>query len=543
MTPPTTASRRSVRILAAIASAGLVTATFLVSGALVATHDTLVIMGFDPDRSQLLVALLAAAQAAAVAVLVADRRTVATPVGAAAAIAVFVGTFLDETGAALASSGDQGRFDAVGWSLTVVALLSAAVVVSWSAAVVAGEVRAAVGRSVGVVRSMIEGRSFRGQPVWRPIATVAIAVVLAVSLPTFADLVNYSPDADMRQAGPPIVGLFGGAPADTSGDVPSGSPGDVAGGSPSGDPTSVGDSPDAAGLLPPESSGPGAMSTARPWLSSIPTGSGHVVSNIHLPAPWTGGSANFATLSVYLPPGYDASAQRYPVIYEVPWSFDYWDRSVHFPAMLDRLIDEGRIPPVIVAFVAHNGAPIPDTECVDSKDGRQQLETYMSSTVVSYLDQAYRTIPTSSARALFGFSGGGYCAPMLMLRHPDVFSSAISMSGYYQAGVRSSQTLNAWRPFGGDPQMIAAYSPIGLLKSLPSVTRRQMLFVVSGDSTEPFYGPQYTMFTEALRQQSDLYRFIPTRLGHAWRAVRAALPAALEAVASRWVAAGVLTPP
>ena len=530
----------------AIASAGLVTATFLVSGALVATHDTLVIMGFDPDRAQLLVALLAAAQAAVVAVLVADRRTVATLVGAAATIAVFGGTFLDETGAALASSGDQGRFDAAGWALTVVALLSAAVVVSWSAAVVAGEVRAAIGRSIGVVRSMIEGRSFRGQPVWRPIASIAIAIVLAVALPTFADLVNYSPDADMRQAGPPIPGLFGGASADTSGEVSAapaiGSPGDAAGGSPSGGPTSPASSPDASGLLPLESSGPGAMSTARPWLSSIPTGLGRVVSDIHLPPPWTGGSASFATLTVYLPPGYDASAQRYPVIYEVPWSFDYWDRSVHFPAMLDRLIGEGRIPPVIVAFVAHNGAPIPDTECVDSKDGRQQLETYMSSTVVSYLDQTYRTISTSSARALFGFSGGGFCAPMLMLRHPDVFSAAISMSGYYEAGVRSGQTLNAWRPFGGDAQMVAAYSPIQIIKALPSATRRQMLFVVSGDSSEPFYGPQYTKFTEVLRQQSDLYRFIPTRLGHAWRAVRAAMPAALEAVASHWVALGVLAP-
>ena len=531
----------------AISSAGLATATFLVSGALVATHDALVIMGFDPDRAQLLVALLAAAQATAVAVLVADRRTVATLVGAAAAIAVFGGTFLDETGAALASSGDQGRFDAVGWSLTVVALLSAAVVVSWSAAVVAGEVRAAVGRSIGVVRSMVAGRSFHGQPVWRPIASIAIAIVLAVSLPIFADLVNYSPDADMRQAGPPIPGLFGGASADTSGEVSAapaiGSPGDAAGGSPSGGPTSPASSPDASGLLPLESSGPGAMSTARPWLSSIPTGLGRVVSDIHLPPPWTGGSASFATLTVYLPPGYDASAQRYPVIYEVPWSFDYWDRSVHFPAMLDRLIAEGRIPPVIVAFVAHNGAPIPDSECVDSKDGRQQLETYMSSTVVSYLDQTYRTIPTSSARALFGFSAGGFCAPMLMLRHPDVFSSAISMSGYYEAGVRSGQTLNAWRPFGGDAQMIAAHSPIEIIKSLPSATRRQMLFVVSGDSSEPFYGPQYTKFTEELRQQSDLYRFIPTRLGHAWRAVRAAMPAALDAVASHWVALGVLAPP
>ncbi|MHB8672384.1 MAG: alpha/beta hydrolase [Candidatus Limnocylindrales bacterium] len=549
-----------------VAVGAAVVALMAATGALLGTHDTLVIMGFDPDRAELITALLVGAIGAAVGTLVVDRRLAATLLGLAAAAALFSQTFLTETRAAMASGGDQGHFSPVGWSLTLIALVVGGLAASWAAAVVAGEVRAAVAASVSVAVAAVRARTVRGIAIWRPFLTLFLGIVVAVAVPVLGDMFNYAPDADMRVGGPAAIGLFGGGAGGAAGSpAPSAAPGGATGGgylpgspnpsvgpsanvSPSAGPGGPGATASAAptslpsGLLPPVSSGPGATSSARPWLASLPSGSGRLIAKIHLPPPWTNGADPYATLTVYLPPGYDASTRSYPVIYEVPWSFELWNRSIQFAGMLDSLIAEGRIPPVIVAFAATNGAPIPDTECVNSSDGRQQIETYLSSTVVRYMDSTFRTIPRAAARALFGFSSGAFCAPMLLLRHPDVFGQAISFSGYYQAAISSGPTLNAWRPYGGDAAAIADHSPLQLLSMLPQTTRRSLYFVASGDSAEPFYGSQFDGFGAALRANGYPYLLLPTNLGHAWGAVRTALPAALAAVAGRWVTLGVFGP-
>lgn len=520
-----------VRLVAAVGAGVLVAALMAASGSFVDTHDALVVMGFDPDRAQFITALLAGAIAAAAGTLLADRRLSSTLTGLAVAIAFFAGTFWDETNAALASSGSQGRFDPTGWTLTLVAAIVAGLAACWAAAVVSGEVRRIVLASAGVLGTGIRGRSLRGLPIHRPAITLLVAVLLIVSMPVVGDMLNFAPDARMRVGGQPDIGLIGGGPS-PSADGGAASPG------PSTGPATPSPTPDASGLLPPISSGP-ATSSARPWLAWRPTGSGTLVTSQLKPPPWTGGTDPYATLTVYLPPGYSQSTRRYPVLYEVPWTYDLWAGYVHIAGTLDGLIDGGQMPPVIVAFVAHNGAPMPDSECVDSFDGQQHLETYMSQTVVSFMDQTYRTIASPAARALFGFSQGGFCAPMLLLRHPDVFGSAASFSGYFQAGLRSVATVNAWRPFGNDQALITSHSPTALLPALPATTRQQLFFVVSSDPTELVYGPQFDGFAAGLKQNGYHYLLLPTRLGHGWPGVRAILPSALEAIAGRWVALGV----
>jgi enterochelin esterase-like enzyme len=244
-------------------------------------------------------------------------------------------------------------------------------------------------------------------------------------------------------------------------------------------------------------------------------------------------------VAVYLPPGYGTSTRRYPVVYEVPWSYDNWVRAIGIGGMLDQLISSGQIPPLIMVFAAHYGAPIPDTECVDSHDGRQWLETFFTKTVVGYVDSNFRTIATPAARAIFGYSEGAYCSSMLAFRHPDVFSSAISMSGYFQAAIRTPVTVNAPLPFGGDQQAIVDHSPLHLASTLSTAQRDAMFFVLSADPREWLYGPQYEAMAAVLRQEHYHFLLLPTQLGHACQATRVTLPPALHAVAARWVATGV----
>jgi len=67
---------------------------------------------------------------------------------------------------------------------------------------------------------------------------------------------------------------------------------------------------------------------------------------------------------------------------------------------------------------------------VDSPvDSTMQYETYVSKELTGYIDQHYNTIKSNNARAITGFSMGGFGAMFLALRHPDIFGACGSMSG------------------------------------------------------------------------------------------------------------------
>ena len=62
-------------------------------------------------------------------------------------------------------------------------------------------------------------------------------------------------------------------------------------------------------------------------------------------------------------------------------------------------------------------------------DQTYQYETYISSELVTFIDQKYSTLNTRSGRAITGLSMGGHGALYLAFRHQDVFGACGSMSG------------------------------------------------------------------------------------------------------------------
>ena len=146
-------------------------------------------------------------------------------------------------------------------------------------------------------------------------------------------------------------------------------------------------------------------------------------------------------LPVYLPPGYDESTRRYPVIHVLAGHGGSgplmlapvaWGES--FPERLDRLITTGAMGPVI--------AVLPD--CWTIFGGSQYVnssalgdyETYLSEELVPYVDAHYRTLPDVAHRAITGKSSGGYGAMVQSMRHPELWGAAASHSGdiYFEFG-------------------------------------------------------------------------------------------------------------
>ncbi len=545
-----TALRRAWRpaagLLLGIALVGLLGASGAVPGSNLALEE----MGFDPDRAQLITGLTVGGLAAALGALVTGRR--AAPIAAAyvGTAAVFGPAFLSETANAVATKGPDG-FRPLGWAATAVTLVAAALAVGWAMATLAVEVRGWLLRGWALAADLRGGSRVDRRRLVRVLAPILALAVVAASLPTFADMINYTPDVAMTGGGlsqaQPLVGgaaatggsaAIGGAASPAGGEAGAGTTGG-AGGAVSG---SAGGGAGATGPLGAAGTGvitPGAIATAEPWRASIPTGQGRIVS-FTLPSPWTGARRTTSTVWLYLPPGYDRGAQRYPVVYTVPWDLTHWAMGIHVQALLDQAITGGSLPPSIVAFIDLSGGPFPNSECANSWDGREHADTYVSSTVVSYIDAHYRTIADARARTILGYSQGGFCAANLLLRHPDVFRQAVIFSGYFEAGLSSGETVNAWMPWGHVPSVVAANSPMQTASTLAPAVRDRLFVVLSSQPDLGVFGSQASQFAAVLRRAGYPTDFLWNQLGHAWKEVRLEFVPALWAVAEREVLTGVL---
>jgi len=500
----------------------------IVSGTLDAANTTLVVMGFDTDRAQLISSLLIAGVAAAGATLATSRGRQATLLGLGGFAVLFGPTFLTETGNALASNGSDGSFDLSGWLLTVLTLLTVGVIASWAGTALALSLRPGLIEAGLAVRDTVASRHLDRRRLRQPFGAALVLVLLILTVPVFGDMVNYTPDSRMLHGGPPPVGLVPDGAVDSTA-PPVGTPEPTVTSTLSSTPQPTG-----AGVSSTPQSAP-SMVDAQPWLSWRPSGSGSVAI-LRLQAPWKGGSSTTAEIAVYTPPGYERSgSRRYPVLYEAPTTYSFWDSATNIKVVLDTLIDSGAIPAMLVVFIA-SGGPYPDTECANSVDHMEWMDTYIGETVVSYVDSHYATIAQASARAVVGMSQGGYCAAILTLHHPTVFGTAIPFSGYFQAGLGGATSK---LPFGGNAAALSAASPMVVATELPASERTSLFFIIVAEPGQPFYGSQAAEFEKLLAAQGYSYVAENASVPHGWVQVRRIFPAALEAWAAHMVSAGV----
>jgi enterochelin esterase-like enzyme len=177
---------------------------------------------------------------------------------------------------------------------------------------------------------------------------------------------------------------------------------------------------------------------------------------------------------VYVPPGYDARANRdhrYPVLYLLhgyPGGSVDWVRAGDMQQILDKLIEDRLVEPMIAVAPDASGGWVHDSEMVNQVNG-PQLETYLTKTVPQTIDGKYRTVADRSARGISGLSSGGYGALNLGLRNQDVFSVTIPMMPYGDPGT----VLDSL--FGGDQQLLDENTPS---KYIPTMTFTQKMSVL-----------------------------------------------------------------
>ncbi len=125
-----------------------------------------------------------------------------------------------------------------------------------------------------------------------------------------------------------------------------------------------------------------------------------------------------------LPPGYDATATRYPVVYLLHGYPQ--DEMAFLGGRFQGLSIEAEAPPFIVVMPrsknGYGGTPYVNSPVT----GR--WEDFFVDDLVPWVDAHYRTLPTPQSRGIAGYSLGGFSALRLALRHPDLFGAVYALS-------------------------------------------------------------------------------------------------------------------
>lgn len=139
-----------------------------------------------------------------------------------------------------------------------------------------------------------------------------------------------------------------------------------------------------------------------------------------------GGENPDRRISVYLPPGYDQSNRRYPVIYYLH-GFMGTDSIMPFMKNILNLgIAKKKIRPFLLVIADHftlfSGSFYSNSALTGNWSDFEAKE------LVGYMDKNFRTIADPDARGISGHSMGGYGALKIAMLYPDVFSSVYALS-------------------------------------------------------------------------------------------------------------------
>ncbi len=159
-------------------------------------------------------------------------------------------------------------------------------------------------------------------------------------------------------------------------------------------------------------------------------------------------------MSVYTPPGYENSNEKYPVLYLLHGAGgneDSWASLGRANYILDNLIATGKAKPMIVVMTNGNSwsAAAPGETPVGENterpgdrgmSNRNGFENSLVNDVIPFIEKNYRVLTDKNNRAIAGLSMGGMHTQTITNSNPEIFSYI----GVMSAGLRNNSR------FGGN---------------------------------------------------------------------------------------------
>ena len=132
---------------------------------------------------------------------------------------------------------------------------------------------------------------------------------------------------------------------------------------------------------------------------------------------------------IYTPVGYDQLSDL-PVVYTSDGN-DYWhDEMGSLVTILDNLIADGRINPVIVAFVDARDVVTGENLRMNELAARDPFAMFVTEELIPYVDENYKTDSSREARVILGTSLGGAMALHIGLNYSDWFGNLAVQSPF-----------------------------------------------------------------------------------------------------------------
>jgi len=187
-----------------------------------------------------------------------------------------------------------------------------------------------------------------------------------------------------------------------------------------------------------------ALAAAQPALAASPSR----VEVVHLQSESLRGTLTGVDpardVYVYLPPGYDDGAARYPVVYylhSTNWSAKQTFADGTLQARIDRAIAKGVTRPFILVAPEYSTASVGSFYENSPTSGRWL--DYTMKEVLPLVDHRFHTIAQGNARGLVGEFMGGRGALALAMLYPESFSVLYTM---HPVGTGTGLTPMTGRP-------------------------------------------------------------------------------------------------
>lgn len=288
--------------------------------------------------------------------------------------------------------------------------------------------------------------------------------------------------------------------------------------------------PAASGQAPLGSPVPGAAGDRGPvaatWVKPAGLPAAGTMNSVQIPGTVSGFAAR--TGYVYLPPAYQGAAgPALPVLVLVagqPGSPVDWIRAGGVQTAMDDFAaaHDGLAPIVVIPDV--NGSDTANTMCMDSRIAK--AGTYLSTDVPAWIKATLKADSNPARWAIGGFSFGGTCALQMASLHPDIYPSAIDISGEAEPALGADRTATIARAFGGDTRAFDAVAPLNVLAAGHYTHSR--IYFGAGAQDGTFSAYQALVADAAAKAGIEVKTALVPGLGHSWEVARQSLAPAMD---------------
>ena len=201
--------------------------------------------------------------------------------------------------------------------------------------------------------------------------------------------------------------------------------------------------------------------------------------------------------SVVLPPSYESSSERYPVVYWLHGGGGNECSALFTAKAWHDLYQSATVAEVILVYP--NGYR---SGYMDHYDGKTMVESMIVEDLIPRIDARYRTVASRAGRAVHGSSMGASGALKFATKYPDLFCTAIA---YGSGAIDLENSKNPFileileRNLNSDPDLIRQNNTYRILEQNHDKIRSHgitFLLICGGD--DPWYNTAVS-FVEALQ--------------------------------------------